>query len=291
MGLRQQLRGINFIRIAYRKLRNTLLITGDKILKLYYKLFRIPFIESHFARVNNFGDLFSADLLKFLGYKLLYVDDYKKSQMSLTGSILQMYHQDFSSYVMGSGFIHERFDRSNNNWNVKIIRGPLSKAQCDYTGDCVFGDPGILASVIFPKHNLKKYTLGILPHCVDYEYAKQLNFNGKVKIISARQPANMVAKEMQECEYIASSSLHGLIFADAFRIPNIHLRFGDKLIGGNHKFQDYYLGMDSEHELITYNNHSANDIIGQCKSRFSDTYIKNKQNNMLEIYKNVLASL
>lgn len=291
MGLRQQLREINFLRIWFRKFRNSILITGDKALKLYYILLGIPFVESFYARVHNFGDLFSSDLINFLGYKLLYVDDYKKSKMSLTGSILQMYHQDFSGYVMGSGFIDERFDRSNNNWQIKIIRGPLSKSQCGFTDDCVFGDPGILASVIFPKNAQKKYTLGILPHCVDYEYVKHLNFKETVKIISARQSASLVAQEMQECEYIASSSLHGLIFADAFSIPNIHLRFGDKLIGGNHKFQDYYLGMESKHELINFNNHSADEIISHCKSRFTDDYIRLKQNSILEIYKEVLAGL
>ncbi|WP_431135835.1 polysaccharide pyruvyl transferase family protein [Psychroserpens mesophilus] len=251
----------------------------------------IPFIESHYARVHNFGDLFSSDLLNFLGYKLVYVDDYKKSSMSLTGSILQMYHQDFSGFVMGSGFIHERFNRSGSNWKVKIIRGPLSKAQCGYTEKCLFGDPGILASVVFPKRVNKKYRLGILPHCVDYEDVKKLNFEGQVKIISARQSAKDVALEIQECDYIASSSLHGLIFADSYGIPNIHIRFGDKLIGGNHKFKDYYLGMDSNHEFISYSNQSVNDIVAQCKLRFNASYVQKKQNEMLSVYKNVLSKL
>lgn len=291
MGLRQKLRKITFLRTAYRKLRSTVQIIGDKVLKLYYILTGTPYVESYFARVHNFGDLFSNDLLKFLGYKLLYVDNYKNSRMSLTGSILQMYHQDFTGYVMGSGFIHERFDRSGNKWKVKIIRGPLSKAQSGFTKDCLFGDPGILASKVFPKSNTKKYTLGILPHCVDYDSVKQLSFEGKVKIISARQSALLVANEIQECDYIASSSLHGLIFADAYGIPNIHLRFGDKLIGGNHKFEDYYLGMDSKHEFISYNNQSTEAIIERCKTRFTAEYIQRKQNDLLIAYKDVLSKL
>lgn len=291
MTLRQKLRKISFLKSSYRTCRDTILVTGDLVLKSYYKLLGISFVESCYARVNNFGDLFSKDLLRFLGYRLLHVNDYRKSDMSLTGSILQMYHQDYTGYIMGSGFIHERFDRSNNQWKVKIIRGPLSKAQSGFEKECVYGDPGILASVVFPKKDHKKYKLGILPHCVDYGFAKQLEFGDQVKIISARQPASMVAAEIQECEHIASSSLHGLIFADSFGIPNIHLRFGDKLIGGNHKFQDYYLGMDSQHELILFNNQSVEDIIGQCKTRFSEAYIQKKQNSMLDIYAEVLDDL
>jgi len=291
MGLRQQLRKITFLRIAYRKIRNTVQIIGDKVLKFYYNLSGTAYVESHYARVNNFGDLFSKDLLKFFGYKLLYVDNYKKSRMSLTGSILQMYHQNFSGFIMGSGFIDERFNRSDNKWQVKIIRGPLSKAQTGFTKDCLFGDPGILASVVFPINKKKKYTLGVLPHCVDYDYVKQLDFEGKVKIISARQTALAVANEIQECDYIASSSLHGLIFADSYGIPNIHLRFGDKLIGGNHKFKDYYLGMNSKHEFISFDNQSSKTIIAHCKNRFTTEYIQQKQNDMQMIYKDVLSKL
>jgi pyruvyltransferase len=291
MKLRQKLRKISFLKTTYRTCRDTIQIVGDTLKKGYYTMFNIPFVECYYARVHNFGDLFSSDLLRYLGYRLLHVKDYKKSSMSLTGSILQMYKQDFSEYIMGSGFIDERFERHNNQWKVKTIRGRLSKAQCGFDAECLYGDLGILTSVIFPKKDTKKYKLGILPHCVDYGFAKQLNFGGLVKIISARQAASEVAKEIQEYEHIASSSLHGLIFADAFSIPNIHLRFGDKLIGGNHKFQDYYLGMDSEHEFITFKNQSADDIIDRCKRRFSDDYIQKKQNAMLETYSNVLDSL
>lgn len=291
MGLRQQLRKITFLRTAFRKGRSTVQIIGDKILKSYYNLTGTPYVESLYARVNNFGDLFSKDLLNFFGYKLLYVHSYKNSSMSLTGSILQMYHQDYSGFVMGSGFIHERFNRSDNEWKVRIIRGPLSKAQSGYTQPCLFGDPGILASAVFPEKVEKKYTLGILPHCADYDYIKQFNFDGQVKIISARQPALAVANEIQECENIASSSLHGLIFADSYGIPNIHLRFGDNLIGGNHKFKDYYLGMESEHEFISYTNQSTNSIIEHCKIRFTRSFIQKKQNDILMVYKDVLSKL
>lgn len=291
MTLRKQLRKISVLKTIYRASRGFFQSLGDRLLKTYYNVFNIPFVESCFARVHNFGDLFSRDLLNHLGYKLIHTADYKKSHLALTGSILQMYHQDYSGYIMGSGFIHERFDRSNNQWKIKIIRGPLSKKQSGCKHDCLYGDPGIMASVIYPKVNKKTYRLGILPHCVDYDFVKTLQFGDNVKIISARQSAAHVARDIQQCEYIASSSLHGLIFADAFSIPNIHLRFGDKLIGGNHKFQDYYLGMDSQHEIIYYRNQLADEIINHCKTRFSGNYILKKQSDILDLYKQVLKKL
>jgi hypothetical protein len=45
------------------------------------------------------------------------------------------------------------------------------------------------------------------------------------------------------CEFIASSSLHGLIAADALGIPNWRLSFSAGITGGDYKFRDYAMGV------------------------------------------------
>lgn len=45
---------------------------------------------------------------------------------------------------------------------------------------------------------------------------------------------------MLSCKCILSSSLHGLIFADALGIPNRRIVLSDEIIGGDLKFDDYY---------------------------------------------------
>ena len=37
-----------------------------------------------------------------------------------------------------------------------------------------------------------------------------------------------------------SSALHGLICADSLGIPNQHIILGEKVVGGEYKFKDYY---------------------------------------------------
>ena len=41
------------------------------------------------------------------------------------------------------------------------------------------------------------------------------------------------------CEKIYSSSLHGIVCANAYGIPVERIKLGDKMIGGDFKFNDY----------------------------------------------------
>lgn len=290
--IKDKLRKIHFLKKNYRKIKKTTETLRDKLRFKFYKVTGDKILFSHYARVNNFGDRFNKDLFAFFNIKLLYVDDYKKSEASLTGSILHMYERDYNGYVLGSGFIKETNVRLNNNWKIALIRGPLSAKQCGCSNDLTFGDPGILASVVYSKNLNKKYRLGIVPHDIDLDFVKRLRFDKKVKIINVRRSPSKVAKDIQECEFIASSSLHGLIFADSFMIPNIHIRFGDKLIGGNHKFKDYYLGMNAEHEFINFDyGLTVKEIVSNCKMRFSYSYIKNKQRELVNKFKLIIEKV
>ena len=60
-----------------------------------------------------------------------------------------------------------------------------------------------------------------------------------------------IINQIKECEIIISSSLHGLILADAYEKPSLRFNYSNKLVGGDFKFEDYYsgVGLDS-HETI-----------------------------------------
>ena len=60
------------------------------------------------------------------------------------------------------------------------------------------------------------------------------------KFINVKDDPLQVVKEIAKCRYVLSSSLHGLIVADSFHIPNMYLVFGDRLLGDGYKFDDYY---------------------------------------------------
>ena len=73
------------------------------------------------------------------------------------------------------------------------------------------------------------------------ENAKELLASyDNAKFINVKDDPLQVVKEIAECRYIISSSLHGLIVADSLGIPNMYLVFGDRLLGDGYKFEDYY---------------------------------------------------
>ncbi len=246
-------------------------------------------IYSYYARINNFGDRFNKDLVRFFNAELIFVTS-EASEMVLTGSILGNFQRNFSGYILGAGFISERYNRKDNQWKLKIIRGPLSAKRCDAPPEVLFADPGILASRIYCIQENKKFPLGIVPHKRDVDYIKTKSFNSEVKIIDPRDHPLKVAKYINQCHHIASSSLHGLIFADSFRIPNIHLRFGDRPVGGFFKFNDYYLGMDVEPEHLNYiPSLKVEEIIKRCRLRYTESYLNGKQQEVERIYHSIFT--
>jgi pyruvyltransferase len=62
----------------------------------------------------------------------------------------------------------------------------------------------------------------------------------------AFQPKEKFVDELLECENVISSSLHGLIAADAYGIPNARVNVSNKLIGGDFKFKDYCYSVERE---------------------------------------------
>jgi pyruvyltransferase len=252
----------------------------------YYKYRGYPLIKTHYARLHNFGDLFNKDLLNFLGYKLIYTESWEYSDVALSGSILQHYHQNFIGKILGAGYNDQKYFKETVKCEVKILRGPLSALQCNKDNEkIIYGDPGILASLIFKSKKNDKYKLGIVPHYVDYDFAiKYLSEFKNIRVINVRQSPKKVSEAILSCENIASSSLHGLIFADSFRIPNIHLKFGNLLFGGLHKFEDYYLGMDSASEVLEYEKGmDINIILSKCQLRYSKQYLANRQQELKKV--------
>ncbi|OPY26723.1 MAG: hypothetical protein A4E28_02349 [Methanocella sp. PtaU1.Bin125] len=85
-----------------------------------------------------------------------------------------------------------------------------------------------------------------------------------VKITDIEQPINRVIDQICSCKYIASSSLHGIITADTYRIPSAWLEFSEGVAGSGFKFRDYFasVGKTDETPLRVDQKTTIDDIIG-----------------------------
>lgn len=108
--------------------------------------------------------------------------------------------------------------------------------------DVALGDPGLLAGMLVDWPVVKRYKVGFVPHYVDRQHPQAVRFLQRtpdVRLIDVYSGVDLVLREISSCDFIVSSSLHGLIVADALGIPNVRVRFSHGVID-ELKFDDYY---------------------------------------------------
>lgn len=162
-------------------------------------------------------------------------------------------------HIWGTGFIENKEWKEfyHKNMIFDAVRGKMTKAKVEQILgkeiDVPLGDGGILAPKLIEKgiEKKKKYKVSVIPHFKEQDHiafqdiAKKF---GDAKIINLKDDPHTVIKDIAQSEIVISSSLHGLIVADAFRVPNYHIVVTDKLLGDGFKFNDYYSAYDLEHK-------------------------------------------
>ena len=233
--------------------------------------------------VQNLGDALNPFLFSYFTQKemIKYVCFYEEAKnlkhaVLGMGSILDSLSS--GDIVFGTGFISQ-FSKAPRNLECQInaVRGPLTRdtlIKLGYNCPEVFGDPGLLLPFIIPSPGAKPtwktktYKLGIIPHYVDQNnvVVEQLKKHENVLVIDilcGDNPKKFV-REINSCEFIISSSLHGIIFGDAYNIPSYHFEPSEKVHGEGFKFRDYFLSVNREYEKIQVSL-SVPDIISQLK--------------------------
>lgn len=170
------------------------------------------------------------------------------------------------SLVWGAGLIEEGIvldQKTLASMKFFAVRGKKTREliarKIGRSLSCTLGDPAVLMPIYYMPNVKKRYALGIVPHYVDKESRgfKRLLELTSAKVIDVELPVEAFIDELSECEVIISSSLHGLILADSYNIPNVWVQFSNNLIGGDFKFLDYYTTTSEKQrqpvELIDYN--------------------------------------
>jgi pyruvyltransferase len=236
---------------------------------LYHFFYRSSVKAYWYENNHNFGDILNPLFINQLsGRNVIWVDPelYRYPNYIVIGSILDKVNK--YSIVWGSGFISQESECPENPSQICAVRGPLTRQKLLESGiDCpeVYGDPALLLPQIYTPKTQKKYKLGIIAHYVDMDNAwlKKINDPDVLLLdIQCADPYDFI-DQVYSCEKIVSSSLHGLIVADAYSIPSLWLEFSDKVVGKGFKFLDYFLSVnrpDTKPFLITKET-SLNELI------------------------------
>lgn len=235
----------------------------------------------------NFGDALSPIILHLLtGERIKHLNfDSDCERIASVGTILHNFSNG-NLHVWGAGldvtrnvknFKKQYFDPFDMNidYNIHAVRGRITEAALSCFGipvSNVYGDPAILLRRMLKSYvgNKSNGKIGVVCHLTELDRyspgssAKEdlirYNFDDSqfklINPITNPDPISVLekVKEIAECSYILSASLHGLIVAEAFEVPcamlsssvSQHGRFSvfDYKERLDHRFRDFYSGMD-----------------------------------------------
>lgn len=194
----------------------------------------------------NWGDRLAPLLLERYAHIQAVLTDPTNSRLISLGSIIEHMPVGWTGIVAGSGFINAETPATLRHACILGVRGPLTARKLTYQpGDVAIGDPGLLADELVDLPE-KQFDLGVLPHVNDHELNQRPDWLGDWSTLHINPLADplSVVKAIGSCRKLVTSSLHGLIVADAFGVPR---RFepnaawlADPHEGGLFKFQDYH---------------------------------------------------
>lgn len=268
-------------------------------------------IKVYYAKVPNMGDLLNKDIIEKMFSCNVQRTNYLFAKISGIGSGLGNYTLEGplwkkvlkrlstvffpNAYIWGTGFVNykKNDEKIYKNLTFCAVRGELSKARVEkLLGKKLTiptGDAGILASYLLNDVEIeKKYNVGIIAHYKEKNEPifKELltKFDNSTFIDVQDTPYN-VTKKISECKVIISSSLHGLIIADSFNIPNVHIVVTNNLLGDGFKFDDYYSAYGLKHEYIDMNKETI-DSLEYVKNNYKITkkMVDDKKRSMIDSF-------
>ncbi|PRD56490.1 polysaccharide pyruvyl transferase family protein [Sphingobacterium gobiense] len=216
-----------------------------------------PIFVDGFPDSRNFGDALNISLVKYLSGKDVFPSRFLKqtpqnlaTSYAVIGSVCQWSRPQ--TIIWGAGFIGEEFKTKDfvKPSHILAVRGPLSRAIYRNNGiDCptCYGDPALLLPLIYNPTIAPIYEYGIIPHYADWDanWVKQYRSDKNMLVINIMTSNNheLFVKQLKSCRKIVTSSLHGLILAQAYGIPVCAIKLSDSVAGGEFKFADYLLSV------------------------------------------------
>ncbi|MFE5670504.1 polysaccharide pyruvyl transferase family protein [Agromyces sp. NPDC056523] len=188
----------------------------------------------------NFGDDLTPWLLP--NYGVLPIHRVAaRARLAGVGSILEFLPTDWSGVIWGSGLMNGE-PHVLPSARVLAVRGHLTKELIGAPDDVALGDPGILVARLRPRPK-QRWDVALVPHGHHRSHTSFLALaetpGPRVRVVNVHQTAERVVREIGSSGTVVTTSLHGLVTADAYGIPAVWTTLEPALGGGAFKFHDY----------------------------------------------------
>lgn len=197
----------------------------------------------------NFGDHLSLKLVERIAGQPVRVysriPNYSEKKLLAIGSLLSFAVNGDVIWGTGvNGKLPTNKDYPFTTLDVRAVRGPLTRhflrQECKVQCPDVYGDPALLFPYLFPEFKRKehpRYEYIIIPHYTEIKYFPK---SACPNVVYPTEPWDQVISKILDAKFVISSSLHGIILAEAYRIPARLLRITDN--EPIFKYNDYYAG-------------------------------------------------
>ena len=183
--------------------------------------------------VPNFGDAINPLIVGHMASRKVKHSGPKQAEIFAIGSMLQVVRRNYREasagqgpVIWGTGLLHPVNGTGFlENVQVALLRGPVTAALLGVEATR-FGDPGLLVSEALPCEGERAEKIGIVPHHTltdDPEISRLLALDPVYELIDPTGDPVEVCHKIAGCSHVFASSLHGLIVADAYCIPNTWL--------------------------------------------------------------------
>lgn len=170
---------------------------------------------------RNFGD----ELNTVLWPRLLpdFFDDDATIQFLGIGSILDGRHAAHAvKIVAGSGYGgYEQPAQLDESWLIHWVRGPRTARMLGLAPALGLGDPAVLLPLAADVPAATGNSIGFMPHFESAAHGawEPAATAGGVRLIDPRGDPMAIVAAIRGCRVLVSEALHGVIVADALRVP------------------------------------------------------------------------
>ncbi len=228
-------------KLCFAEERNRTTLTGEKIESGRVAL-------EYWTRRTNLGDSLAPVIYQWMleRNKTVKLDGRTAGggilHLMTVGSIVNMGEFDavvWGSGVLSFGVLKEVYEKSAcRRLDIRAVRGPITRAVLENAGYHVpeiYGDPGVLMPLICqPEYKEPDIPYTIIPHYLDVEKCVSEGYE-YVDILTSDYQSFI--DRIVRSRRVISSSLHGIILAEAYGVPAVLLNYQEiDLL----KYYDYY---------------------------------------------------